>query len=119
MREKNERGRGSKLWSGSWRYQGRGGHGDRRGRGVPDPYTKSRPSSLQRHTMRQWSVPLCYSYLATACPRRPGPEVHMADVFNTNMGEVCDEYTCYACDSDENARSVFCPLIGGYFVIFV
>ena len=35
-----------------------------------------------------------------------GPEVHMAKIFNSNVGEVCDEDICHACDSDENARSV-------------
>ena len=29
----------------------------------------------------------------------------MAEVYNSNVGEVYDEYTCYACDIDGNARS--------------
>ena len=49
---------------------------------------------------------LCYGHLATACPRRPVPEVHMVEVFNSNVGEVCDEYNCHACASDINARKV-------------
>ena len=49
---------------------------------------------------------LCNGRLATACPLRPVPEVHMVEVFNSNVGEVCDEYTCHACDSDANARKV-------------
>ena len=30
----------------------------------------------------------------------------MAEVFNSNMGEVCDEYIYYVCDNGEKARSV-------------
>ena len=30
----------------------------------------------------------------------------MVEVFNFNVGEVCDEYICFACDSDKNARKV-------------
>ena len=39
-------------------------------------------------------------------PRRPVPEVHMVGVFNSHVGEVCDEYTCHACDIRDNARRV-------------
>ena len=49
---------------------------------------------------------LCYGHLATACPRRPVSEDHMVKVFNFNLGEVCDEYTCHACDSVDNPRRV-------------
>ena len=49
---------------------------------------------------------LCYGHLATAYPRRPAIEVHMAEVFNSNVGEVCDEYACHECDTDVNALSV-------------
>ena len=47
---------------------------------------------------------LCYGHLVTACSRRPTPETHMAEVYNSNVGEVCDEYTCNTCDNDDNAR---------------
>ena len=30
----------------------------------------------------------------------------MAEVFNSNVGEVCDEYTCHTCDSSDNALRV-------------
>ena len=49
---------------------------------------------------------LSYGQLATAYPRRPGPEAYMVEVFNSNVGEMCDEYICHACNSTENARSV-------------
>ena len=29
----------------------------------------------------------------------------MAEVYNSNLRAVCDEYICYACDSVENVRS--------------
>ena len=38
----------------------------------------------------------------------------MVEVYNTNVGEVCDEYTCYSCDSDGNARSVI--IINSVFI---
>ena len=47
---------------------------------------------------------LCYGHLATACPRQPVPEVHMAEIYNSNVRELCGENTCNACHSDENAR---------------
>ena len=49
---------------------------------------------------------LCYGHLATAFPRRPVPEVHMVEVFNSNLGEVCENYTCNAWKSTDNPRRV-------------
>ena len=36
----------------------------------------------------------------------------MAEVYNSNVGEVCDEYNCNACDNDVNARKVIIIDIG-------
>ena len=30
---------------------------------------------------------------------------HVTEVYSFNVDEGCDEANCYACDSDENARS--------------
>ena len=43
---------------------------------------------------------------SSSLPNHPGPEVFMAEVYKSNVEEMCDKYTCYACDSGENARSV-------------
>ena len=39
-------------------------------------------------------------------PSKPNPEFHIAEVFNSNVREVSEDYSCYVCDSDENARRV-------------
>ena len=67
---------------------------------------------------------LCNGHIATTCPRRPVPEVHMVEVFNSNGGAMCDEYTCHACDSDVKLSLLTvgvvhtCSLTGGFSATF-
>ena len=66
---------------------------------VPDLYYGPVKQPVESHLASVECIGfLYYGHLATVYPRRPGPEVHMAAVYNSYVGEVCDEHTCYACD---------------------
>ena len=64
----------------------------------------------------------------TSYPQHPDPQALMSGAFNCNVGEVCDEATCYARGSDFNAIVISlltagavhtCSLTGVFIVIFV